>query len=260
MQTAVKWATKFRLPSGSWVFVPTEEVARNGRLIKARVQRRWVPPAYFFHHRSGGHVEALRFHADGKFFVRADLKKFFSNITKSRVTRELKPFFGYADARVMAEESTVPVFNGVLVRHVLPFGFVQSSILASLCLHKSRLGRVIRELNKVPGTRVSVYVDDIIVSTQDFGAASDALDKLLAAADRSALPFNMDKLMGPSATVVAFNVDLAEGSLLVTENRMAEFLSSYFEAETDSQREGILGYLRTINADQEIVFKGRVGA
>lgn len=258
MQADVKWATKFRLNSGSWVFVPTEATAKKGRLIKALVQKKWAPPAYFFHHRSGGHVEALKFHADGKFFVRADLKKFFNRINKSRITRELKPLFGYADARAFASESTVPLYTESEVKHVLPFGFVQSSILASLCLYKSALGRVIRELNQVAGTKVSVYVDDIIVSTQDIEAASNAFEKLLDASERSALPLNMEKSTGPSETIVVFNVDLAEESIVVSEKRMGEFLLSYMETENESRREGILGYLRSINVDQAAGFEASV--
>lgn len=247
---AVRWANKFRLPSGSWVFVPTKESLRRGRYIKALVQRIWTPPSYFFHHQRGGHVEALKSHVDGKYFVRADLQKFFNRISRTRVTRELKPLLGYNDARAIAVESTVPIVMDATVRHVLPFGFVQSSILASLCLYKSRLGRVIRELNHNPGVKVSVYVDDIIVSASTYDAAAHALGLLVEASDRSALPLNMDKLMGPAESVVAFNVDLAEQSLLVTEQRISHFIASYLASDSEKRREGILGYLKTINFQQ----------
>jgi hypothetical protein len=57
----------------------------------------------------------------------------------------------------MASESVVkrPALDGF----VLPYGFVQSPILASLALDKSKLGKLLRKLNGRTDITVSVYVD-----------------------------------------------------------------------------------------------------
>jgi hypothetical protein len=47
---------------------------------------------------------------------------------------------------------------------VLPFGFVQSPLMAGLCLANSKLGATLARLAKK--FTVTVYVDDIVISTK----------------------------------------------------------------------------------------------
>jgi hypothetical protein len=74
---------------------------------------------------------------------------------------------------------------------------VQSDFIASFCLHKSVLGRY---LNKLEGSgfKVSVYMEDIIVSTSlPIEQAEAALEELKSKATRSRLKMNPAKTIGP---------------------------------------------------------------
>ena len=82
-----KWSSKFELKPGKWVFVPTPEAVTTGKKIKKTIEKCWRPPAYFFHLRVGGHVEALRSHLNHDNFLRVDIKDFFGSISRTRVTR-----------------------------------------------------------------------------------------------------------------------------------------------------------------------------
>ena len=75
---------------------------------------------------------------------------------------------GYAIARAWANASTVRPPDDEK-RYMLPYGFVQSPILASLALGESRLGKRLCTIAELPQTAVSVYVDDIIVSNSRGG-------------------------------------------------------------------------------------------
>jgi hypothetical protein len=159
-----RWTTKFKTKNNSWVFVPNTESREYGKNLKLQIERKWNKPDYYFHLRDGGHVEALKCHLNNTYFIHVDIKNFFGNISKSRITRNLKPFFGYTNSRSIAIESTVRLHSNIEDKYILPFGFVQSPILASLCLHKSRLGVFLDLLNEGDDFVVSVYMDDIIIS------------------------------------------------------------------------------------------------
>jgi hypothetical protein len=253
MQNSHKWLSRFRLKSNTWVYVPTLETVIEGNLLKQIIEYKWRPPSNYYHLRDGGHVGAMKYHLDGKFFVHADLKKFFNNINRSRITRELKPYFGYDKARSIAMESTVSIPLGGGQTFALPFGFVQSTIIASLCLHKSTLGKVIHKLNKIEDIKVSVYVDDIIVSAQSLEQASYALSMIQESSERSGLALNEKKLKGPAAEITAFNVDLSHNSMMISKSRFDELCLDYQNSSSENQRNGIFGYVNSICPAQAVV-------
>src|SRR5258708_9321833 len=125
---AQKWANKYQSTPGRWVFDPTPEYRLIGEEIRKATRKVWRPPSYYFHLRKGGHVKALQRHMRNTYFVRLDIEDFFGSINRTRLTRCLKAFFGFPDARRMADESTVrhPTERG---RWVLPYGFIQSPML-----------------------------------------------------------------------------------------------------------------------------------
>jgi hypothetical protein len=248
-----KWTHRYELKPGRWVFAPTEEAKKTGARIKREVAAHWKPPTFYFHLRSGGHVAAVHTHVASQYFFRADLEDFFGRVNRSRVTRCLKSWFSYADAREMASESVVrrPGHNGF----VLPYGFVQSPILASLALDKSKLGSYLRALNGRPNLRVSVYVDDIIVSSTDESCLGDAVAKLKQLADLASFPINASKTEGPGHGVTAFNIELSHAALQITDARLAELKADYDAAASGYSKAGILSYVRSVNEAQSAVFK-----
>ena len=132
------WIHKFELKPDCWVFVPSEESLQHGREIKKEIESTWVAPHYYSHLRPGGHVAALRSHIGNKLFIRADVNQFFNSINRTRVTRVLHSIFrDFNKARTAACTSVVTNPNSAKTGFILPFGFVQSPIIASLCLSKS---------------------------------------------------------------------------------------------------------------------------
>ncbi|MDO3620762.1 reverse transcriptase domain-containing protein [Ralstonia pseudosolanacearum] len=244
-----KWTTRFEVKPGRWVFVPTDEVVQQGREIKGAIEKIWKAPDYYYHLRSGGHVAALREHIASQVFLHLDIEDFFGSISANRITRALKGKVSYATAREWATES--------VVRHpsdskktILPFGFVQSQILASLVLRDTALGRRIHDASKQPGLVVTVYVDDILISCPDMETAKAVAAELKATAERSNFVLSEKKTEGPAPAVTAFNVVLANHSLEISAARMAEFKAVLEKTTSERQREGILRYIGQVNAVQ----------
>ncbi|HEB57236.1 MAG TPA: hypothetical protein ENI98_13240 [Gammaproteobacteria bacterium] len=181
-----QWAHRFELKPDCWVFVPTDESLLYGKKVKNEIESKWVTPYYYSHLKAGGHITALKSHIGNNYFIRADIKQFFNSINRTRVTRELKLIFNpYKLARSIACNSIVTKPNSNGKESILPFGFVQSPIIASLCLSKSALGRYLDKLGST-GFKVTVYMDDIIISTsQSYNTAELALSNLLDRAERS---------------------------------------------------------------------------
>lgn len=245
-----KWTHRYELKPGRWVFAPTEDAKKTGVLIKRAVASHWKPPNFYYHLRAGGHLAAVQSHVSSKYFYRADLDDFFGRVNRSRVTRCLKRWLPYRDAREMASESVVkrPSLDGF----VLPYGFVQSPILASLALDKSKLGAYLRALSQRVGFKVSVYVDDIIVSSEDETALIEAADQLEKVADAAHFPLSPSKKEGPALGVTAFNIELSHHSVHITEERLAALRSDYQTTTSSYVRTGILSYVESVNADQAL--------
>lgn len=246
----LKWASKFELKPGTWIFVPTEESIENGTSIKTAIEERWKPPKNYYHLREGGHVEALKSHLENRSFIHLDIQDFFGSINRTRVTRCLKDMFGYSRAREIANLSTVihPQREGR--QFILPFGFVQSPLIASMCLYKSALGTCLRKIEGMDGIVVSVYVDDIVISTGKEERASTILPEVKRAAERSGFTLNSSKEEGPAQRVSAFNIELSHQSLVIQPKRWLEFVESFKTSESEHQKRGIIGYVRSVNMIQ----------
>ncbi|MGG1950441.1 reverse transcriptase domain-containing protein [Ralstonia solanacearum] len=244
-----RWSTRFELKPGRWVFVPTNEGVKEGRELKAAIEQIWTAPDYYYHLRPGGHVAALREHTASEVFLHLDVEDFFGSISANRITRALKGRVSYETAREWATKS--------VVRHpldpkktILPFGFVQSQILASLVLRDTAFGRRIHALSKRPEFVVTVYVDDILISCPDMEAATEVAEELQAAAERSKFVLSSKKTEGPASTVTAFNVVLAKHFLAISETRMNEFKAVLEATTSPRQRDGILRYIEQVNGSQ----------
>lgn len=244
-----KWKSKFQLKPGKWVFEPTDESIRIGHEIKSAIEKAWTPPDYYFHLRSGGHVGAIRSHAASKYFLRVDIQNFFGSINKTRVTRCLNKFFNYQKARDWAFASTVIAPTGVK-RTILPFGFVQSQLISAVCLNESSLGKCIAKMHSDKSFCVSVYVDDIIVSSDNEASCATALDQIREAADRSKFILNEDKLEGPSESITAFNVVISNNRIEVEASRMADFKTTIATSTNEYEKAGIVSYVLSLNTEQ----------
>jgi hypothetical protein len=220
------------------------------------IHRRWDYPDYMFNARPGGHVAALRRHfqpSDREVsFACIDLKDFFETISDTKVYRALRRVgISHSLAFQMAGESTVAHAG----RRILPTGFHQSSLLASLVFDTSLIGSSIR--SGWPGCRVTVFNDDIILSGPDLDLLSEAFYGVIDACARSNFRVNHDKTRNPGPTATAFNIIIGNGELRFTDARIERFVQdiSRFRdwcAERDVSFHGrlaelYLGYIRSIN-------------
>lgn len=247
-----RWSSKFEIKPGSWVFVPTDNQVLYGGHVKTSIETRWQPPAFYFHLRDGGHVKALHSHVNHKYFLHLDISNFFGCINRSRITRNLKGIFSYDIAREVALKSTVKDPDNSLNKFILPFGFVQSPIIASMCLAKSCLGKYLSFINREKEYSVSVYMDDIIVSSDNESRLELILDKVIPISDRSRFFLNKEKQEGPSSRVTVFNIELSHHLLSITDKRLDEFKEAYVLAENEHVKNGIFGYVESVNNKQSV--------
>lgn len=246
----LKYKSKFQLKPSVWVFVPTEESIAKGKGFKFAVEKYWKAPINYYHLRQGGHVEALKSHLQNSHFIHLDIQNFFGSINRTRVTRCLKGLFSYSVAREIANYSTVS--HPVDKNSILPFGFVQSPIIASLCLDNSALGRYLRMLSKNNDVTVSVYVDDIIISSNDALLLKDIMTNIKISAARAGFNLNEKKEEGPSAKITAFNIELANQSMEITVERMRQLMDSYENTDSENVKKGIAGYIMSVNELQKL--------
>jgi len=245
-----RWDSRFELKPGKWVFVPNGETIELGRKIKDELRQRWKAPAYFYHLRDGGHVAALKAHLGQACFIHVDIENFFQRINRSRVTRVLKGIYSYEEARDIANLSTVRLPEHMAKSFILPYGFVQSTLLASICLRKSALGNYLKRLAVTDGIKVSVYVDDIIISVADQSIAEDIFVDVKGAAEKSGFDLNRRKEQPPADRINAFNIELSQNSLHISPDRWLKFLDAMRETDNPARQQAILGYVGSVNLAQ----------
>lgn len=154
-------------------------------------------------------MAALNSHISNTFFCKIDLENFFGSINLSRITRVLKDYFKYREARELAKHSTVLNPKGV---HHLPFGFPQSTLIATVAFHKSKVGGLINKLWRDPNITITVYVDDIIISSQSECQLYAAFKKIIDSIEASKFSVALNKKTNPCHEIEAFNIILKKGT------------------------------------------------
>jgi Reverse transcriptase (RNA-dependent DNA polymerase) len=223
-----------------FIFTPNADCVRKGaRLL--RFFKRQVYPPYFFHYKPGGHVAALHSHLGNQFFFKIDLQNFFYSISRNRVASALHHFH-FGPARDYAKWSCVVNPYQTELRHVLPIGFVQSPLLATLVLMRSPVIDAIDAAHAL-GCTVSVYFDDFIGSGPDVPTLTAAYNGILASFAGANFRANPRKLSPPADAIRAFNCDLAHGFAEVTPERMREFFA---EPRNAASRQGFFDYCQRV--------------
>ena len=246
----VFYATKYLDSNDRWIFTQNTKQKIDGYKISQWVLNRWQPHAIYYHFRLGGHVEAIRHHLANNFFLKADLKQFYNHVSRGKIIRcLLKIGFKYKTAHDFSMRSTV--YNprdGH--KYILPFGFVQSPLLATLVLQKSALGKMLNTLKNQRKITVSVYMDDILLSANDEASLIEAKAMLLEAAMKSEFSINAAKTTPPLQSLEIFNIDVFLQHMSVTDERMQEFTQRVIENGVGNVSNGIIGYVHTVNPDQ----------
>lgn len=200
--------------------MPTEQCERKGQRI-IKFFSRFTFPNYFYHYKSGGHVAAMHAHLANRLFFKIDIQNFYYSIARMRVTRALRSY-AYPGANTLATWSCVRNPYPDTHNHVLPIGFVQSPLLATLVLMKSQVAKAI-ERAIANGVCISVYMDDFIGSHNDMAVLEAAYLDIRSASVAAGLIPNPDKLVPPTTAITAFNCDLTQGAANVTANRIAKY-------------------------------------
>ncbi|MFS2325011.1 reverse transcriptase domain-containing protein [Brucella sp. H1_1004] len=207
--------------NGKPVYAPNEFCEKLGLQIKKQVNKAYKFDSFIYHFKDGSHVVALHKHRANHFFCRIDIARFFYSIQRNRLKRVLKDI-GIFRAEYYAKWSTVknPYEGG---GYVIPYGFVQSPILATLVLARSAIGNYLRGLD--PSITVSVYMDDICLSGNDEPALREAFEGLLIAVDTAGFTLNDDKTRTTAEQIDIFNCNLEHGDTSVLQGRKNEFYS-----------------------------------
>ncbi len=205
--------------NGKPVFAPNDRGRRIGNDIRCRLHGAIQFDPFYYHFRKGGHVAALHAHRDHDFFARLDLERYFYSISKSRVQRALSDS-GVLRARHYAKWSCVRnPFDDP--RYSLPYGFVQSPILATLVMMKSGAGEFLRTIG--PDVTVSVYMDDISLSSNDEGKLRQAFETARVRLEEASFIINASKVREPGQAMDLFNCDLRSGHTSVKMSRVEAF-------------------------------------
>jgi hypothetical protein len=214
-------AYSYRNSRGKPVFAPSEDGRRIGYQLKKLVEANFTPDPFYFHLLKGGHVAAIHAHRSKRYFARLDLENYFYSIGRNRIARILQEL-GLNRAEHFSKWSTVKnPFDDP--SYALPYGFVQSPLLASVVMAASGLGQLLRDLQCQ--VVVSVYVDDIALSSNNLRTLERAFRKLRRLAVASNFKINEAKSVSPGLTIELFNCHLARMQTLVTDARQAEFHS-----------------------------------
>lgn len=260
MKEDIRWVNRFLIKSNRWVFIQSKNSKKEGKAAVGLLKKYWTPPKYFYHLKKGGHVRALSIHKDNFVFTKFDIDNFFGSITRSRITRVLKDFIGYNNAWKIAKFSTVknpettkdPTSD--LLKFMLPFGFIQSPLLASICLDKSYLGDFLRKIYSDPRLTLSVYVDDIIISAKDEKLLQTTSNNLRDAIIKSHWISNSQKEVICRNKIIAYNIEVANSSMEINEDRMKKFMESFKVSTNSDQKNGILRYIVSVNPLQRLNF------
>lgn len=233
------FAYSFWNEQGKPVFVPNEKGYEIGNSLKALVEQAAFFEPFYFHLRSGGHVAALHEHRKNRYFARADLKNFFYSIARNRVARALHDM-GIPKASYYAKFSCVknpyeePSYS-------LPYGFVQSPILATAVLSQSVLGDFLREIQTE--VTVSVYIDDIAISSAECNTLQNIFDRLKAKIHEANFLINLEKTAPPTELMQIFNCELELNRASVTTARRTTF---YDEVRSVAACEAFETYCRAV--------------
>lgn len=232
---------RFESANGKPVYVPSAAGRKIAKQLLKKLKRRFEPDPFFYHLHKGGHVAALHIHRQKKYFARLDLQNFFYTISRNRIARALQQI-GIPGGEFLAKWSTVKN-QFAPPAYALPYGFVQSPMLASLVLSQSAVGEYLREIDGL--IVVSVYVDDISISGNNKRVLQRAYRKIRRKIAESNFVINEEKSFEPALAMDLFNCHLERYRTAVTAERREQF---YGSPRSPQSQEAFEQYCLTIEA------------
>lgn len=202
------------------IFVPNEKCREIGKQLVKDILKAWPRKPIYSHLQPGGHVAALHQHRLNNYFAKFDLENFFYSISRNNVVSSLKSI-NIENYRNLACFSCVKNPLDTPPSYALPYGFVQSPLLATLVFSDSLLGQYLEKIaNEIT---VSVYVDDIILSSNDKSLLSKLFEESLNEVKRSPFSVSSEKIVSPTSDLDVFNCKLRHEESFVLKERIDEF-------------------------------------
>lgn len=244
----------FEVRPGKPVFIQRQDSFKQGRLLTKAIEDKYQPCELFFHFRKrGGHVAAMKRHLGNEYFSRFDLEDFFGHVTRTKIVRALRNLgWSHKEAFSDAVDSVV-VLDG---KRVLPFGFHQSPLIATLVLEQSLLGQFLQQ-QAAHGLTVSVYMDDILVSANDQTHLADVSEKLMEIAVAAGFPVSLQKRAVALEEASIFNCILNQESVRFLDHRMRKFLADH-ETASEFGKQAIEAYIHAVSQDEHEAFLARL--
>lgn len=227
------------LKKEKWYYAPSNKGREIGKDLKEKVESVHDFDEFFYHLNEGGHIAAMHAHRDHRYFCRIDIERFFYRIQRNRVGRALRTI-GIASAENYSKWSTVKDPYGEF-NYVIPYGFVQSPILATLVLSLSNVGKALRAMPNEIGK--SVYMDDITLSADDKDTLESKFNCIIQLLEESHFSVSTPKLRPPQLVIDVFNCDLKQGSAVVQLQRIDKF---YSEPKSQQSQEAFEGYCNRV--------------
>lgn len=209
---------------GKRIFVPTEDCRKIGGHILKEIKDRHAFPSIFCHMHRGGHIKALHVHIGSSFFLQFDIKNFFYSISRDRVFRAMRAL-GIPDSDNLSRWSTVRNPD-TGPKYCLPYGFVQSPALATIALERSPLGFFLASTEVSGYCRVSIFMDDVIISSSSEIKLTAAANELPSILKKSSFEVKDGLNLSVKTHVNPFNCTLSSGKSAVLADRVAEFYKS----------------------------------
>lgn len=98
-------------------------------------------------------------------------------------------------------------------------------------------------------TRLTCYVDDVVLSGLEEEAVEESRLKLIAAAQKSNFFIHPDKSQRCASEVTVFNIRLSNGQMVITDARMHDFEQNLVRASR-YEAVGIVSYVHSVNRNQ----------
>ncbi len=228
------------LKNGKYVFCPAKETRLKAEKLKTRIENSYDIPEYYFHYRANGHIAAIHSHRGQRYFAKIDIQNYFYSISRNRVQKALEKA-NIHNARNLAKWSCVK--NPLCTpSYAIPYGFIQSSAIASLVMFQSKIQDVLQDITK--RNTVAVYVDDISLSGNDIQSLTVDYESLCKAVRDEGFELNFIKSLAPRSLIGIFNCNLEQGFATVSSARKEKFYSS---SRTDMSEEAFLNYCERVS-------------
>lgn len=207
------------LKNGKHVFCPAKETREKAEKLKARIEKSYTIPEFYFHYQPNGHIAAMHLHRTNCYFAKIDIQNYFYSISRNRVQKAFEAA-GIFNARNLAKWSCVKNPLG-FPTYTIPYGFIQSSAIASLVMFQSKIQKILEEISQ--SHSVAVYVDDISISGNELRSLALAYEVLCETVREEKFEINSRKTVLPQSSMSIFNCDLTFGMANVSNARRAKF-------------------------------------